>query len=466
MKEKNKDEVILKYEQMQIDKAEDDLKRISEKNTDQSKRLSLLKEKIDQFQKKTGANSRDIRKNEPDSSDSVLENEDIISSEKNYDLLYEAAFITLRDSGMDPDDLDYHGLISDEELKEIEDELNKGLPREYKWSKGDYFTVFAAAFIGSAADIVLSDRENKYTGVTKNKKESNSKVSEWLNNIHEKTFKHKANAPIDYQGKDFGGGYHRELSKGHDLARFVEGIKMFKQGKFEAIIHDNGIARKIVSDVNQFGNPYHEMSLIQAILEYFHHMLADLCSTYSLPFPGYSFLQESDSRKLRKLAADLYQNGFNCKNIIIQSVSTIIVELTVRIYFSIMSVKQYSDNIEIEDDFSNWEATKAFFKPSNKDKLNEMLMVAHSIVTAVNVGKIVIQCLAENYTALAQINVTELMAVVRYGVSVTKAVAKRNDEYAKLIYHAGIVNNGWEKLDEKLTEDELLALKDMKPLVV
>ena len=123
-------------------------------------------------------------------------------------------------------------------------------------------------------------------------------------------------------------------------------------------------------------------------------------------------------------------------------------------------------DVEIEEDYSNWEEVKAFIKPANKDKLNEMLLVADSIVTAVNVGKIVIQCLAENYTAVAQINVTELMAVVRYGVSITKAVAKRNNQYAMLIYHAEIVNNGWRQLDDRLTEDELLVLEEMEPLVV
>ncbi len=63
-------------------------------------------------------------------------------------------------------------------------------------------------------------------------------------------------------------------------------------------------------------------------------MFADLFSTCSLPFPGYSFLVESDNRQIRKFAADMYQNGFNCKNILIQGVSTAIIEIVLRIYFS------------------------------------------------------------------------------------------------------------------------------------
>ena len=74
-----------------------------------------------------------------------------------------------------------------------------------------------------------------------------TKFSKWLNDtFHEG--KHATNAPIDFQGKHFGGGYHRELSKGHDILCFVDGIKMFKEGKFEAIRYENGVAKVFATD--------------------------------------------------------------------------------------------------------------------------------------------------------------------------------------------------------------------------
>lgn len=469
----NKDEVILKYEQKQVEKAEEELEELQQSTAEQKDRIAAIQEKVEKLRKFTGKTGPYIIPKEKEN-DIVLQEKaepskpsETPDDNETYNNLYETAVTSLRELGTDPDDIDYHDLVSDEELKELENELNSGLPKEYKWTKSDYIVMFSAGFIGVLADLILSDRSNPLTGsATKNKKVGNSKFSDWLNEFHEKKFKHSGNAPIDYQGKRFGGGYHRELSKGHDLARFVEGIKMFKEGRFEAITYVDGKAIKVITNVNQYGNQYSQMGMIAAIAEYFHHMTADLLSTYSLPFPGSSFLAEGNSRRLRKFAADIYQNGFNCKNVILQSISTIIVELTVRIYFSIMSVKQYADDVEIAEDFSNWEAIKAFIKPLNKDKLNEMLLAAHAIVTAVNVGKIVIQCIAYNYTALAQINITEIMSVVRYGIKVTKAVAKRNDEYAKLVYHARIVNDGWEALDEDLTKQEIEVMEGMEKLVV
>ena len=97
------------------------------------------------------------------------------------------------------------------------------------------------------------------------------------------------------------------------------------------------------------------------------------------------------------------------------------------------------NNVEIAEDYSNYEAIKQFFKPANKEKLYEMLLVAHSIVTAVNVGKIVIEIVASEGGALApalsKINIAEIIAVVNYGAKVTNATLKRTNEYNKVVYY-------------------------------
>lgn len=358
----------------------------------------------------------------------------------------------MAERGIDPDDLDYNDLVSEEELEQIVKELNSVLPHEEKWTKADFIVVFIAATIGGVVDFILSNRNNNATG-------QQSKFSEWLNNtFHEG--KHATNAPSDYQGEGFGGGYHRELSKGHDIARFAEGIKMFKNGTFEGVRYIDGVAHTVVMTANQYGNPYAQLTMIEAILGYVQHMFADLFSKVSLPFPGYSFLAESTNRDVRKFVADMYHNGFNCKNIIIQSVSTIAIEVVIRIYFSIMSVKKYYDKCEVTEDYSNIDSLKRFIKPGGKEKLHEMLLVAHAIVTAVNVGKVVI---TKNF---AEINVTEIMAVVRYGVSVVSAMRKRNDEYAKLIYHAEQMNELWEQLDKEFLKDETAFIETMPETLV
>ena len=116
-------------------------------------------------------------------------------------------------------------------------------------------------------------------------------------------------------------------------------VLMFKEGKFEAIGYVDKAVKTVSVAVNQNGTPYEALKLGEAIVEYSHHMLADLFSNNSLPFPGYSFLRECDNRKIRKFSADMYKNGFNLKNVIIQSASTIAIEIIIRLYFSIVSVK-------------------------------------------------------------------------------------------------------------------------------
>ncbi len=81
-------------------------------------------------------------------------------------------------------------------------------------------------------------------------------------------------------------------------------------------------------------------------------------------------------------------------------------------------------------------------------KMNEMLLVAHAIVTVINVGKVVI---TKN---LASINITEIFSVVRYGISVVNAMNKRNSENAKIIYQAKQTNEQWLQIDGDFSEQE------------
>ena len=455
---KDKDSIILKYEQERlkdIDKGVDDLVR---GNDDLEDRLNVLKQKVADLYQKTGKEPIKASNVSP----SIKEDSTLVAPENtdDYEELFMQALDDLTNRGLDPDDFDYHGLVSENELREIMKELNEGLPREVKWKKSDFIVTFIAALVGCIADIILGNRNNKFTG-------QNSEFSKKLDNLHEKTFKHAKNAPIDYQGKPldslrngFGGGYHRELSKGHDLMRFVEGIKSFKNGQFEGVIFENGVAHPVLMTANQYGNSYEQLSILVAIERYCHHMFADLFSTYSLPFPGYSFFSESKYRDLRVLASDMYQNGFNCKNVITQSLSTIIIEIIVRTYFGIQSVLEYKDKIEIAEDYSNIDAIKAFMKPQSKEKLNEMLLVAHAIVMAENIGKIII---TKN---IASINITEIVSVVRYGYAVVKKIYERNNEYAKLIYHAEIVNKGWESIDQNYYAQEQIAIEEIEDLII
>lgn len=421
----DKDLIILKSEEISAEEAQEDIATLEKKNDDQQSRLAEIQKRIDALYNKTGRTKLVAVPSSGDSEQAEGVFETIAPS---YEQLYEESRQLLVNRGLDIENIGFDSFLSGTELAGIVAEMDQAVPREDRWKRSDFIVVFIAALVGGIADVVLGDRNNKLTG-------KGSKFSDWLNDIHERKWKHKSGSPIDFQGEidglSFGGGYHRVSSRGHDLFRFVDAIDMIKTGRFKV----NSLGKVI--DRNQFGKPYESMTLIAAVIEYCHHMLADLFSNYSLPFPGYSFLRECDNRKLRQLSADMYRNGFNLKNVIVQAASTVAIEIIIRLYFGIQSVKKYNDSIEIEEDYSNWEAIRQFTLPANKDKLHEMLLLAHTIVTAINIGKIVI---TKN---IATINVTEITSVVKYGVKVLKDVGKRNRDYAKLIYHSADVQDRW-----------------------
>ncbi len=447
----DKDSVILKYQKTEVEGAASGLDALKERTVQQCDALDDLQAKMNRIYELTGkqpplpVNVKSVSSQTHIDVTSTSQNQVSLS----YEELFQKASSSLIARGLDVESLDYHSLVSASELSEIEKELNRALPRREKWVKGDFVAVFVAAAIGSLADIILSGRDNPLTG-------THSEMSKWLNQFHQ----HEGGGPIDYQGAGFGGGFHRELSKGHDILRFIEAIMMFKSGQFVGVRYNNGVASTVVSAVNQYGTPYEQLGMIEAIVRYAKHMFADLFSTYSLPFPGSSFLVESGNRELRKLSADMYRNGFNLKNVMLQSLSTIIVEVILRLYFSVQAVRAYKDEFELSEDYSNFETVKRFFRPENDDKLKEMLLVAHSIVTAVNIGKVVIN------KAPWEINVTEIFSVVRYGANVLSRAIERNSEYAKLIRNANEAHEGWLRLEESLCADEALIVHDTSKLII
>lgn len=437
----DKDSVILKYLQQEVDNVGEGINDLKERNMNKENTLEGLDNKLNEVYALLNMKKREISTIEKPYT--IVERSSELSI-SNYEELYNQASRELIKRGLDIESLDYHSLVSESELLEIEKELNRPLPRREKWEKGDFIAVFIAASIGSLVDLILSDRNNKLTG-------KGSTFSDWLDQFHQ----HDGGGPIDYQGKGFGGGYHRGLSKGHDVLRFIEAISMFKNGQFEGIRYIDGVAHKVVSTVNQYGNAYEQLGWIEAILKYAQHMFADLFSTCSLPFPGSSFLVECNNRDLRKLAATMYQNGFNLKNIMIQSFSTIIVEVILRIYFGIKSIQKYKAEFELAEDYSNLAAIKEFIKPSSKEKLHEMLLMAHSVVTAVNIGKVVIK------KSPWEINITEIMSVIRYTIPVVNGLISRHSEYSKLIRNADEIHERWEQVASNISlekaEIELMA---------
>ena len=457
----DKDSVILKYDQFQVEDAEQDIEQLKERNKSQAEKLADLQKQLKDMgavapEKKRVPNKTKKEKNKPDNDIEL----------KSYDEIYQEAYNSLKTRGLDADELDYSGLVSEEELNEIIADLNKPLPREEQWEKSDFIAGFIAAALGSITDLILSNRDNKFTG-------KGSKFSDSLKQLHENKFKHKGNAAIDFQGKieiagetvSFGGGDHRVLSPGHDILRFISGIKSFKNGEMISIRYKNGKRLLTSTKMAKGGGDFLQLGSIEALVEYARHMFADFFSPKSLPFPGYSFLMECDNRKIRKLVVDMYRNGFNMKNIAVQALSTVVVEFVIRLYFAIKNIQSIKEDNELYDDYSKIDLIKTTFKST--EKMSEMLLAAHAIVTSVHLGKVTIKCVTGDLAkGLSQINITEIIALVKYATKVTKNVAERNSDYSKSIYYAKIASNGWAALEELAQDDEIAVIQEMPDLAI
>ena len=125
----DKDTVILKHQQEVVAETEAGVVELHTANENQAQRLAAMQEKL------SALVAKPIKKRAP-----------IIRIKKNtapiitpdpvatvsYEELYEIARKSLVQRGIDPEDLSYNDLVTEEELRQIEKELNRALPREEK----------------------------------------------------------------------------------------------------------------------------------------------------------------------------------------------------------------------------------------------------------------------------------------------------------------------------------------------
>ncbi len=277
---------------------------------------------------------------------------------------------------------------TDQELSSLKNELDSIALDSIPFDKTDAITIFAIASLEIILDFFLSDPANPNSFASKCNS-TNNPIGEWLNNIHKK-IEHKGN-PLDFQGRftangesilhgsdhvgntvNFSGGDHRERTIGHDLFRCVEAIMQYYNGKFSdgGYIGDKYI--KVESFFNQYDNQYAKLGIVKSVVNYSKHMFADFFSTKGLPVPGWSFISHSNNRELRKMAADMYKDGYNLRTELLKGISVAIPEIVLRI----VQYARYR-----KSDYS---------KDAKKKKLHLMLLISHGIATAVNIGKVVI----------------------------------------------------------------------------
>lgn len=261
------------------------------------------------------------------------------------------------------------GMSADEYIQKLTEEMNKIEFDTIPFDKWDYIVTFSLALMEVAGDFFISDPKNPKS-LAHTLSDKNSRLGSFMNDIHKKL--DHSGQPLDYQGTHFGGGDHRVRTFAHDILMFPLAIYMLMNGKFVDGFYENGAFQKVVSSVNQFGNPYESLDFFDSIVGYATHMAADFFSSAGLPIPGYSILTHAPNREIRKFANDLYHDGLNMRNLLLQGVPVALTELGMWIYTGL----RYNGS--------------SYSKAMIQHKKNKLLLIAHGIASAVNIGKVII----------------------------------------------------------------------------
>lgn len=316
-----------------------------------------------------------------------------------------------------------NGLTAEEYIAKVTDEINKINLDSVPIDRWDIVVTFSLALLEVAGDFFIGDPSFKHSLANKN-----GPVCKWLKQFHDapkatdpewvrtqpewikkvrKFLSHNDQA-IDSQVFSGSKGEHRAKSFSHDLPvtyflyrrRAEDGKELTATDKAynaSLILHDIFVfALSIwsissgkyidfewgkdgsfipVKDGNWDGEKmYSECNLLVAIIRYIKHMAADVCSSTSLPIPGFSILMHIPDRDIEAFALKLYRNGMNLRTMALQSVPVGVTELLMAVY---IWVRSKDSKAEFSD--AAWEHKK-----------NKLLLIAHGITTAVNVGKVII----------------------------------------------------------------------------
>jgi hypothetical protein len=286
----------------------------------------------------------------------------------------ESAFRKLE--SITPYEGDYREVINEDGIENQITELCREIDgtdiRSVPFDKWDLAAIFFLGITEVAADFLMGD---PHKGISRKMSDKESRIGRKFNWVHE-NLDHKNN-PLDYQGAiegvSFGGGDHRARTYGHDLFFFPQAIYQMCAGRFMDGGYVNGSYQKVHSILNAAGNAYESLPIVEAVVAYAIHMLADFFSSKGLPVPGFVGLAHLPNREIRKIVADMYSDGFNLRHVLASNTSALLpTEILVRGYIHV----RYKD--------STYPKTASILK---RDK---MLLLIHSTATAVNLGKVII----------------------------------------------------------------------------
>lgn len=309
------------------------------------------------------------------------------------------------------------GLAEPAELQALRAYLARPAFERLRWSKGDYIVVASAVVVGLALELVNAAwRLNSPI-------DSEGSLRRWFN---ERFHDHPSGSPMDYQGPGFGGPYHRVRSPGHDLARFLDAVDQTARGEFRGVRWSYGSPVEVISAVNQYGNPYPQMSWTAAFVNVVVHLIADFFSTHSLPLPLTSVIYENCGREMRKFVHELYEEGVNLRHVSIGALQVGLAHLAIEVWLWIgHGSERRTDSVAL--------------------KRYEMRLATTGMLSGANIaGAAVLQ-------NPFMLNVPTLVAAVDSSVRLWRVQAKRHSWVEKEVRNLDDLLVAWDSLADRVS---------------
>jgi hypothetical protein len=287
----------------------------------------------------------------------------------------------------------YECFLTDADLEKIKLE---GYNVQYKWDQWDYLFVGLAGFLAAVVDhLVVAIPKDMTSGKYKGQKGSG--LTKWLQSLElpewlQKWLEEVAKVPYD----NTGGSSHRSDTPGHDpILGFVFGVIDIIRGSSTTM--KNGKIDIVTGVADGKG-------ILEALVLQLLHLLSDVATKRGLPVPFASIFRLLDVGSFKRengktatvsqLMGWMYHHGYDMRHFVTMSTTPATIEIILRMYILIRAF------VEDEDKASNI---------SSNPKYRSMLLSAHAIASASNVGKVYLR--AGNPLA---INYAEWLALLRY----------------------------------------------------
>lgn len=316
-------------------------------------------------------------------------------------------------------DVTIESLFTEEELREnalAVRQLNEEYNQIHRLDKFDIAIAAAAGLLAGAVDILLvgipqktpdglkagplsnyiRDAFDKMFPPDEMERLANSKVSKVPYDAQD-----NRNTTVNVEG--LSAYYHRLLSLGHDpLLGFVFGVADILSGRMTTIDK----AGKVVSQVMENYADRTEADVFAAIAKQIVHLKSDMTTSMGLPAPLmglFNLLQFGSvgeyEQTIAEIVQGMYYEGYDFVHFCSMSVSSMLVEVVVRIGYAIKRIKE---GVAIKN------AIPLSTDHEKMPKLGTMLFTAHSAATAINAGKVLF---TENPMA---INYPQWIAFAKY----------------------------------------------------